>query len=116
MHRRILTSIILITLTSSVLAFSARAPETEPSASAATEAAEALEAGDLRLLGLGLRVITLPGLTPDEQKLAAPCGVRLLEADDVVRSVGEQQELSALIEYANAYNRYMIGYCLEGIE
>ena len=84
------------------------------SADPQADAAQAIAAGDLRLLGLATRAITLPGVDPDDfYRYEQACGYRLLDGvSDVVRSDEHLRLIQAARSYALRYNAIIKTQCI----
>ena len=77
------------------------------------DAARAIKTGDLRLLGMATRGISIPGVETDQiQQYKTKCGVRLLEGiSDVVRSDEHLRLMQKARSYALKYNAIIKTQC-----
>jgi len=77
------------------------------------DAKKAIEANDLRLLGLATRNISIPGIDQaDNDKYQQACGVILMDGiSDVVRSDEQLRLMQKARSYALEYNRIIITKC-----
>lgn len=84
------------------------------SADPQVDAARAIAQGDLRLLGLATRAISLPGVDPDEYyRYEQACGYRLIEGvSDVVRSDEHLRLIQKARSYALQYNAAIKTRCM----
>ncbi len=78
------------------------------------DAGSAIAQGDLRLLGLATRAVSLPGVDPDEyHRYEQACGYRLIEGvSDVVRSDEHLRLIQKARSYALRYNAIIKTLCL----
>ncbi len=78
------------------------------------DAARAIVEGDLRLLGLAMRSISLPGIDPDDYyRYEQACGYRLIEGvSDVVRSDEHLRLIQKARGYALRYNAIIKTRCV----
>ncbi len=77
------------------------------------DAARAIAQNDLRLLGLAMRALSLPGVDPDDHyRYEQACGVRLIEGiSDVVRSDEHLRLMQMARSYALQYNAIIKTQC-----
>ena len=77
------------------------------------DAAQAIKTGDLRLLGLATRSVTIPGVDEDNSlKYEERCGVQLIEGiSDVVRSDEHLRLMQKARSYALKYNAVIKQHC-----
>ncbi len=77
------------------------------------DAARAIAQGDLRLLGLALRAVSIPSVGNDEiQAYEQACGVKLIDGvSDVVRSQEHLRLMQAARSYALRYNAIIKTQC-----
>jgi hypothetical protein len=68
---------------------------------------------DARFIAYTARDVVVPGIPPEEKEaLTQKCGVRMLEGyGDVVRSDEHLEQLKAMREYAEQYNKTVEPYC-----
>ena len=80
------------------------------------DAKQAIEAGDLRLLGLATRNISIPGIDQaDHDKYQQACGVKLMDGiSDVVRSDAHLGLMQKARRYALEYNSLIKTKCEPG--
>jgi len=77
------------------------------------DARQAIESNDLRLLGLAIRSISIPGIDQaDNEKYQQACGVRLIEGvSDVVRGDEHLRLMQKARRYALEYNTLIKSEC-----
>jgi hypothetical protein len=78
-------------------------------------ATDALEKGDKRLIAIASRATILPGIEPELiSKAKSVCGVRYLEGStDTVFGETHLKLIHRASEYAEAYNKIIIGQCID---
>ncbi len=78
-----------------------------------TDAQQAIKKGDLRLLGLATRAVSIPGVKKEESYLyEKECGVQLIEGiSDVVRSDEHLRLMQKARSYALKYNAIIKTVC-----
>ena len=83
-------------------------------ANAESDARDSLNRGDTRLLAMATRGSYIPGIDPEQStKAKNVCGVRYLPGStDTVLGDIHLKLLQAAEAYATAYNKIMIGHCL----
>ncbi len=77
------------------------------------DAEQAIRQGDLRLLGLAIRTVSIPGVVEDETiQYEEACGVQLIEGiSDVVRSDEHLRLMQKARSYALKYNAIIKLHC-----
>ncbi len=77
------------------------------------DARQAIAQNDLRLLGLPMRAVSIPGVADDEMPAyEQACGVRLIDGvSDVVRSQEHLRLMQAARAYALSYNAIIKTQC-----
>ena len=83
-------------------------------ANAENDARDYLDRGDIRLLAMAIRGSYIPGIDPEQStKAKNVCGVRYLPGStDTVLGDTHLKLLQAAEAYATAFNKIMIGHCL----
>ena len=83
-------------------------------ANAENDARDSLNRGDTRLLAMATRGSYIPGIDPEQStKAKNVCGVRYLPGStDTVLGDTHLKLLQAAEAYATAFNKIMIGHCL----
>lgn len=78
-----------------------------------TDAQQAIKKGDLRLLGLATRAVSIPGVNEEERYLyERDCGVQLIEGiSDVIRSDEHLRLMQKARSYALKYNAIIKTVC-----
>jgi hypothetical protein len=77
------------------------------------DALQAIKIGDLRLLGMATRTISVPGVETDQiLKYETKCGIQLIEGiSDVVRSDEHLRLMQKARSYALKYNAIIKTHC-----
>jgi hypothetical protein len=77
------------------------------------DAQQAIKTGDLRLLGMATRSVSIPGVETDQiLKYEMKCGVQLIEGiSDVVRSDEHLRLMQKARSYALRYNTIIKTHC-----
>ena len=77
------------------------------------DAQQAVRTGDLRLLGMATRSVSIPGVEMDQiLKYETKCGVQLIDGiSDVVRSDEHLRLMQKARSYALKYNAIIKTYC-----